>query len=70
MARMKKFLTPEEELERINSRIAENEEALKTLKAQRKVIEEKIKQDRLDELDRLITESGKSFDEIKELLNK
>lgn len=70
MARIKKFLTPEEELERLNLRIAENEDALKTLKAQKKVVEEKIKQDRLEKLDRLITESGKSFDEIKELLSK
>lgn len=70
MARGRKSLTPEENLERIIGLIKENEDAIKKLKAEKIQVEEEIKQKRLAELDALISESGKSFDEIKELLSK
>lgn len=70
MARGRKSLTPEENLERINGLIKENEDAIKKLKSERIQVEEEIKQKRLAELDALISESGKSFEEIKELLSK
>lgn len=70
MARGRKSLTPEENLERINSLIKENEDTIKTLKAEKVQVEQEIKQKRLAELDALISESGKSFEEIKKLLSK
>lgn len=70
MARGRKSLTPEENLERIIGLIKENEDAIKKLKSEKIQVEEEIKQKRLAELDALISESGKSFEEIKELLSK
>lgn len=70
MARGKKSLTPEENLERIIGLIKDNEDAIKKLKAEKVQVEEEIKQKRLAELDALISESGKSFEEVKELLSK
>lgn len=70
MARGRKSLTPEENLERIIGLIKENEDAIKKLKAEKIQVEEEIKQKRLAELDALISESGKSFEEVKELLSK
>lgn len=70
MARGRKSLTPEENLERIIGLIKENEDAIKKLKAEKIQVEEEIKQKRLSELDALISESGKSFEEVKELLSK
>lgn len=70
MARGRKSLTPEENLERIIGLIKENEDAIKKLKSEKIQVEEEIKQKRLSELDALISESGKSFEEVKELLSK
>lgn len=70
MARGRKSLTPEENLERIIGLIKENEDAIKKLKAEKIQVEEEIHQKRLAELDTLISESGKSFEEVKELLSK
>lgn len=46
------------------------ENSLKELKATKKNLEEQIKMARLSELDELISASGKSFEEIKEMLSK
>lgn len=70
MARGRKSLTPEENLERIIGLIKENEDAIKKLKAEKIQVEEEIHQKRLAELDTLISKSGKSFEEVKELLSK
>lgn len=70
MARGRKSLTPEENLERIIGLIKENEDAIKKLKSEKIQVEEEIKQKRLSELDALISESGKSLEEVKELLSK
>lgn len=70
MARGRKSLTPEENLERIIGLIKENEEAIKKLKSEKIQVEEEIKQKRLSELDALISESGRSLEEVKELLSK
>lgn len=70
MARGRKSLTPEENLERIIGLIKENEDAIKKLKAEKIQVEEEIHQKRLSELDALISESGKSLEEVKELLSK
>lgn len=71
MARKKKVnLTPEEQLKQIISDIETAEENLKALKKTKKELEEKIKMDRLAALDEIIQQSGKSYDEVKELLSK
>ncbi len=68
MARGKKNLTLEEQLEQITSEIESMETSIKELKGRKKELEEQVKMNRLSELDELITTSGKSFEEVKELL--
>lgn len=71
MARRKKvILTPEEQLNQLVSDIEQAKETLKSLEKSKKVLEEKIKMDRLAALDEIIQQSGKSYDEVKELLSK
>lgn len=71
MARKKKvILTPEEQLNQIIADIDQTKETLKSLEKSKKSLEEKIKMDRLATLDEIIQKSGKSYDEVKELLSK
>ena len=70
MARGKKNLTLDEQLEKITIEIENMETSLKELKATKKDLEEQIKMARLSELDELISASGKSFEEVKEMLSK
>lgn len=70
MARGRKpALTLDEQLEKITEEIENMESSLKELKSAKKELEEQIRINRLAELDDLITASGKSIDEIKELLS-
>lgn len=71
MARPKKVnLTPEEQLEKLIADIEATKAKLKEMEQQKKELEMQVKMDRLTELDELISASGKSFDEVKEFLNK
>ena len=71
MARPKKvILTPEEQLEKLTADIEAAKSNLKELEAQKKELEVQIKMSRLAQLDELISASGKSLDEVKELLSK
>lgn len=71
MARRKKIIfTPEEELKQIIADIKQTKETLKSLERTKKVLEEKVKMDRLAALDDIIQKSGKSYDEVKALLSK
>lgn len=71
MARGRKpALTLEEQLAKITEEIENMESSLKELKKSKKGLEEQIKMNRLSELDELISESGLSYDEVMELLNK
>ena len=71
MARGRKVaLSLDEQLAKITTEIENMENALKELKATKKNLEEQIKMARLSELDELISASGKSFEEIKEMLSK
>lgn len=70
MARGRKKLTLDEQLAKITTEIENMENSLKELKATKKELEEQIRMARLAELDELISASGKSFDEIKEMLNR
>ena len=71
MARGRKAaLTLDEQLVKITTEIDKMETSLKEMKQAKKDLEEQIKQARLVELDKLISEKGLSFEEVKELLNK
>ena len=70
MARGRKALSLDEQLEKITTEIENMESSLKEMKKAKKDLEEQIKQARLSELDELIAEKGLSFEEVKELLNK
>ena len=69
MARGRKNLTLDEQLEKITTEIENMENSLKELKATKKDLEEQIHQARLSELDKLIQDKGLSFDDLKEILN-
>ncbi len=70
MARGKKSLTLEEQLEKITADIEDTELSLKEMKRTKKELEEQVKMSRLAELDELISSSGKSFEEVKDLLSR
>ena len=70
MARGRKSLSLDEQLEKITAEIDNMESSLKEMKKAKKDLEDQIKQARLAELDDIISEKGLSFEEVKELLNK
>ena len=70
MARGRKSLSLDEQLEKITTEIENMESSLKEMKKAKKDLEDQIKQARLAELDDIISEKGLSFEEVKELLNK
>ena len=70
MARGRKSLSLDEQLEKITTEIENMENSLKEMKKAKKDLEEQIKQARLSELDDIISEKGLSFEEVKELLSK
>ena len=70
MARGRKSLSLDEQLEKITTEIDNMENSLKEMKNAKKDLEDKIKQTRLAELDEIISEKGLSFEEVKELLSK
>ena len=70
MARGRKALSLDEQLEKITTEIENMESSLKEMKKAKKELEDQIKQARLSELDDIISEKGLSFEEVKELLNK
>lgn len=69
MARGRKNLTLDEQLEKITSEIENMEKSLKELKVTKKELEEQIRQARLSELDELIKEKGLNLDDIKKILS-
>ena len=70
MARGRKSLSLDEQLEKITTEIDNMESSLKEMKKAKKDLEDQIKQARLAELDEIISEKGLSFEEVKELLTK
>ena len=68
MARQRKLLSLEEQLEKVGYDIETTEKLLQELKDSKKDIEEKIRIRNMEELDALIVKSGKSYEEIKALL--
>lgn len=68
MAGRRKNLTLDEKLEKITIEIETMENSLATLKQTKLELEEQIRQNRLLELDKLISDNGMSIDEIKEII--
>lgn len=70
MARGKKNLTLDEQLDRITKEINNMEDSLIELNKAKNDLEEQIHRNQLEELDELIAKSGLSIEEVKELLSK
>ena len=68
MARGRKSLSLDEQLEKITTEIYNMENSLKEMKKAKKDLEDQIKQARLAELDEIISEKGLSFEEVKKML--
>lgn len=68
MARGRHVYTPEELLAKVTNDISTKEAEIKNLKEQKKRLESELREKRLLELDELIIQSGKTFEEIRELL--
>lgn len=69
MARRKKNLSLDEQIQAIDAEIAKKEEEIVTLKEQRAQLENEKKQKDVEELYELMKKAGKSVEDIKELLN-
>ena len=70
MARGRKNLTLDEQLDRITKEINTMEDSLIELNKAKNDLEEQIHRNQLEELDELISKSGLSIEEVKELLSK
>lgn len=70
MARGRKSLTLDEQLLKTITDIENTENSLKEMKKTRKELEKKIHQEKLSEIDVIMTKKGIGFDELKELLSK
>lgn len=70
MARKKTNLTLSEQIVDLENEIEKGEKALKELKAKKKALLEKKKQDDLEEIYCMMKESGTSVDDLKEILSK
>lgn len=70
MARGRKAaLTLDEQLEKITTEIENMEGSLKEMKKAKKELEEQIRQNRLIELDELISSKGLTFEDIEKMLS-
>lgn len=69
MARTKR-LTTDERLKKVNEDIDKLTEELRNLKEEKVILEEQLKIDKLEQLYETIKNSGKSFDEVLELISK
>lgn len=70
MARGRKpALTLDEQLAKITTEIENMENSLKEMKSAKKELEEQIRQNRLAELDELISSKGLTFEEVANMLN-
>lgn len=65
-----KRLTLEEKLVKITEEIDNMKSSLAELESTKEEIEEQIRMNKLSELDDMITESGLSYEKVKELLSK
>ena len=68
MARGRKSYTLEEKLEIVNKDIENTKLCLQKLEEEKKELEIQIKQQRLEEIDKLMTQNGKTFDDVMAFL--
>lgn len=68
MARGRKSYTLEEKLQNVTNDIENTKMCLQKLENDKKDLEEQIRQQRLDEIDKLMTQNGKTFDEVMAFL--
>lgn len=68
MARGRKSYTLEEKLQIVTNDIENTKMCLQKLENDKKDLEEQIRQQRLDEIDKLMTQNGKTFDEVMAFL--
>lgn len=68
MARGRKSYTLEEKLEIVNKDIENTKLCLQKLEEDKKDLEEQIKQQRLEEIDKMMTKNGKTFDDVMAFL--
>ena len=68
MARGRKSYTLEEKLEIVNKDIENTKLCLQKLEEEKKELEIQIKQQRLEEIDKLMVQNGKSFEDVMAFL--
>lgn len=68
MARGRKSYTLEEKLQMVTTDIENTKLCLQKLETDKKELESQIKQQRLDEIDKLMTQNGKTFDDVMAFL--
>ena len=68
MARGKKSYTLEEKLQNVTTDIENTKLCLQKLEEEKKELERQIKQQRLEEIDKLMTQNGKSFEDVMAFL--
>ena len=69
MARGRKTLSLDEQLEKITTEIENMESSLKEMKQTKKELEEQIRQAQFSELNDLTNERGLTFEEVKKMLS-
>lgn len=68
MARGRKSYTLDEQLEKMTTEIENMEIELKKMKQLKVELEQRIRQNKLAELDQLMSSKGLSFEDLKEML--
>lgn len=70
MGRQKKTLSLEEQLEKVNEELEMYTEKIKDLKKVKKELEEKLKDQKKEELYQAVIQSGKTIDEVLEAMKE
>lgn len=68
MARGKKTYTLEEKLQNVTNDIENTKQCLQKLEEDKKELELQIKQQRLEEIDKMMTQNGKTFEDVMAFL--
>lgn len=67
---IRKTMSTKEKLQQVTEAIAAKENEIKELRAEKKELEKKIKDEELADLYAIISNSGKTIEEVKEMLSK
>ena len=68
MARGRKSYTLEEKLQIVTKDIENTKQCLQKLETEKQELELQIKQQKLEEIDKLMTQNGKTFDDVMAFL--